>query len=37
MLYFDHEMCLQVCVLDTWSAAGGTVRVTSEILGSGAY
>lgn len=37
MLYFDHEMCPQVCVLDTRSAAGGTVRITSEILGSGAY
>lgn len=37
MLYFDHEMCPQACVLVTWSAAGGTVRITSEILGSGAY
>lgn len=37
MLYFDHEMCPQVCVLNTRSADGGTVRVTFETLGSGAY
>lgn len=37
MLYFDHEMFPQACVLNTWSAAGGTVRVTFETLGSGAY